>query len=400
MSLWGRPHGITRNARIAGRKTHQQISRTRKVVGEVVRARGCWRSSSRAPIQKRAEITPTVPAAKCDHEYLSGRLGAAFVNRHASSVPAISSLTARRKTGNAYSTIYLRLGSLRAAMTGWVMRSAISSSAVASIHAEPTALLLPERNAAVRPALDLVRPVPSEAVGSHDSYDARPSDGLPLNDARSPALGVSRCARMRRVRCGTGRGDSSSRSWRAESVPAFKSSTRPVRNTLDCDDPRTGILLLSAILLLLIGCSGSPTGVDFDSGIQTSGGQFIIYPYTYGQVLEWHVQTAESGWSAVSSCLGVPTRPRGIPIMLLQGGSSACGNSDWQGCFDGQHVEIIGASFDFDPANPRATPNSTAELARLWRHEFVHVGLFVRDGDLDANHQSSEWYCEKKAVRE
>ena len=66
---------------------------------------------------------------------------------------------------------------------------------------------------------------------------------------------------------------------------------------------------------------------------------------------------------------------------------------------DEPRIEIIAASWDFDPHEPEASPAATAEIVRLWRHELVHLALWRRDGNLDSRHASSEWSCESESDR-
>lgn len=134
----------------------------------------------------------------------------------------------------------------------------------------------------------------------------------------------------------------------------------------------------------------------------TPSGAFAIYGYEYGAVLPWHVETAEGSWQRVAPCVGVD---RGavhrFPILLLNG-PTRCGRTSMPGCMfggDEPRIEIIAASWDFDPHQPEASPAATAEIVRLWRHELVHLALWRRDGNLDGRHRSSEWSCESEPDR-
>ncbi len=136
----------------------------------------------------------------------------------------------------------------------------------------------------------------------------------------------------------------------------------------------------------------------------TPSGALAIHPHTYGRVLAWHVETAEVSWRHVAPCVGVELDVVSrFPIWLTrapaQGQELEAPGSLHIGGPNGDHIEIIGASWDFDPANPEATPAPTAEIARLWRHEMVHLALWKRDGDPDPEHTRAEWSCQQEAPR-
>ena len=155
---------------------------------------------------------------------------------------------------------------------------------------------------------------------------------------------------------------------------------------------------LLPLLLLLVACGKRPlTAPDFGVPVLTPSGALALYAHTYGAVLPWHLETAEASWAHVAPCVGVDLAAiRAFPV-LLTAGPVACGDVTRPGCtfLDSRpRVEIIGASFDFDPRRPEASPGPTAEIARLWRHESIHLALWKRDGDLDAAHTKPEWRCE------
>lgn len=155
-------------------------------------------------------------------------------------------------------------------------------------------------------------------------------------------------------------------------------------------------------ILLLAGCE-SPTSSTMPElpafggpVVSTQSGRISIYAHEYGEVLPWHLATAERSWIEASSCLGLSVHAiRAFPVALLDG-SPPCGLDGKAGCVSGDHryMEIIGGSWDFDPHHPERSPGPEAEIQRLWRHEWIHVGLGVRDGDIDPEHRSDEWRCE------
>jgi hypothetical protein len=171
------------------------------------------------------------------------------------------------------------------------------------------------------------------------------------------------------------------------------------------------LVLISAVSL--IACGRSPTGASeaptvkqaalqyvpsVPSGVLTPSGRVEVLPDSFGAVLLWHVETAEASWLRVAQCLGVdPSNLRGFPVKLTYGPEfcSPAGQI-MPGCMyvSPGEIHIIGASFDFDPSHPDASPGPTAEIMRLWRHEFVHLGLYLRDGDPDGGHLSPDWRCQ------
>lgn len=162
-----------------------------------------------------------------------------------------------------------------------------------------------------------------------------------------------------------------------------------------------GILLLAVWLLALAACGSRPlaTGGDLSGPVLTPSGALALYPHSFGSVLPWHIETAEASWQHVAPCVGVGLGAlRGFPV-LLASGPVACGDiGERPGCsFLDAHprIEIIGASWDFDPAHPEASPGPTAEIGRLWRHELVHVALWKLAGDPDGAHARPEWRCER-----
>jgi hypothetical protein len=159
--------------------------------------------------------------------------------------------------------------------------------------------------------------------------------------------------------------------------------------------PLIGILCAA---IHLSACSSRLAPTDVEDFVMTPAGALAIYPHTFGRVLPWHVDTAEASWHHVAACLRLnPAVLCAFPVYLVAR-PMRCGDLETPGCtiLDANpRIEIIGASWDFDPAHPDLTPGSTAEIARLWRHELVHVALWKRDGDLDANHEKQEWECER-----
>ena len=161
---------------------------------------------------------------------------------------------------------------------------------------------------------------------------------------------------------------------------------------------------LSVLGLALSSCSTPMTPTEPLASVEgvpviTPSGAIAIYGYEYGAVLPWHVETAEASWQRVAPCVGVDLGAvHRFPILLLNG-PTRCGRSSIPGCTfagDEPRIEIIAASWDFDPHEPGASPAATAEIVRLWRHEFVHLALWRRHGNLDGRHASSEWSCESE----
>jgi hypothetical protein len=154
------------------------------------------------------------------------------------------------------------------------------------------------------------------------------------------------------------------------------------------------------LALALLASCGKPSLIapDLASPVLTPSGALLLYPHTYGQVLPWHVETAEASWQRVAPCVGVDVGElRGFPVLLVPRAFDCNAGYKCAGYtfIDANpRIEIIGASHDFDPARPEATPGPTAEIARLWRHELLHLALHLRDGDLDARHEGAEWACE------
>ncbi len=179
----------------------------------------------------------------------------------------------------------------------------------------------------------------------------------------------------------------------------------------------------AALCLLALASCGkrpSPTSVPIDSisfargpaivtpsgpAVVTPGGWFAIYAHEYGAVLPWHVATADASWTHVAACVGVaPDRISRYPVWLMSAPREG-ENRPMVGCLHqfsldgGGHIEIIGGSWDFDPSNSGANPGPEREIARLWRHELVHLALGLRDGDIDGEHVRPEWACQSEESR-
>ena len=160
-------------------------------------------------------------------------------------------------------------------------------------------------------------------------------------------------------------------------------------------------LIMLCALAFTACCKPSLTAPgDISSPVLTPSGAIALYQHSYGQVLPWHVETAEASWSHVAPCAGVgPEVLRAFPV-LLASGPVACGDLGLTaGCtFLDAHprIEIIAVSHDFDPTDPDANPTSRDEIARLWRHELIHVALFKRGiPDGDGAHVRPEWECQR-----
>lgn len=135
----------------------------------------------------------------------------------------------------------------------------------------------------------------------------------------------------------------------------------------------------------------------------TPTGWFDIYAHEYGVVTDWHIQTADSAWLAISECLDNidpnVLRLRGYPILLLED-SVNCQCIEVAGCQyfynnQGGHISVIGGSFDFDPHNPNASRGPEREFTRLWRHEMIHLALGLQNaGDVNPDHTRPEWECQ------
>jgi len=136
--------------------------------------------------------------------------------------------------------------------------------------------------------------------------------------------------------------------------------------------------------------------------VTTPSGWFDIYAHDYGEVTQWHIDTFDASWIAITQCLGVETEGilSNYPILLYKRENFSCGNNtNAAGCYhyygeDGHHISIIGSSFDFDPHNPEATPDPTLEFVRLVRHELLHLAFQLFNGDPNVNHDWSEWRCQ------
>lgn len=134
--------------------------------------------------------------------------------------------------------------------------------------------------------------------------------------------------------------------------------------------------------------------------VVTPSGAFAIYAHEFGTVHPWHISTADASWAHVAACVGVaPDRISKYPVWLMSAPREG-ENRSMVGCLHqfslegGGHIEIIGGSWDFDPANPGASHGPEREIARLWRHEFIHLALGLRDGDIDGEHVRPEWACQ------
>jgi hypothetical protein len=166
-------------------------------------------------------------------------------------------------------------------------------------------------------------------------------------------------------------------------------------------------IALCFLALASCGKRPSPTSVPLDSIspargpiVVTPSGAFAIYAHEFGAVHPWHTATADASWAHVAPCVGIATdRISRYPVWLMSAPREG-ENRPMVGCLHqfsiegGGHIEIIGGSWDFDPANPGANPGPDREIARLWRHELVHLALGLRDGDIDGGHVRPEWACQ------
>lgn len=154
-------------------------------------------------------------------------------------------------------------------------------------------------------------------------------------------------------------------------------------------------------LLLFAACGRAPiTGSTDALPTLTPSGALALYPGTYGAVLPWHVATAEASWQHVAPCVGVSAGAvSAFPVYLLSGpvAPGEYGHDNAGFLMLGAHprIEILAASWDFDPRHPEETPVATKEIERVWRHELVHLALWKRDGDLDGAHVKAEWRCQE-----